>query len=64
MGLIFFTVLIQKSDKLGKVLSGCMKNFHSEIPEGNFFQKTSVDFPLFILNFCFSEIIRTKYPIW
>ena len=32
LGLIFFTVLIQKSEKQWKVLSGCLKNLPSGIP--------------------------------
>ena len=48
LGLIFFTVLIQKSEKQWKVLSGCLKNLPSGIPEGKFFQTTTADFPLFI----------------
>ena len=35
MGLIFFTVLIQKSEKQCKVLSGCPKNLLSGIPLGH-----------------------------
>ena len=31
-GLIFFTVLIQKSEKQWKVLNGCLKNLHTRIP--------------------------------
>ena len=33
--LIFFTVLIQNSDKQWKVLSGCLKNLPSRIPSGH-----------------------------
>ena len=39
LGLMFFTVLIQKSEKQWKVFSGCLKNLPS--------QTTTVDFPLF-----------------
>ena len=35
LGLIFFTVLIQKSEKQWKVLSGCLKNLPSGIPSGH-----------------------------
>ena len=35
LGLIFFTVLIQNSDKQWKVLSGCLKNLPSRIPLGH-----------------------------
>ena len=34
LGVIFFTVLIQKSEKQLKVLSGCLKNLPSGIPWG------------------------------
>ena len=36
LGLIFFTILIQKSEKQWKILSGCLKNLPSGIPEANF----------------------------
>ena len=51
LGLIFFTVLILKSEKQWKVLSGCLKNLPSGISQGKFFQTTTADFPLFILVF-------------
>ena len=35
LGLIFFTVLIQNSDKQWKVLSGCLKKLPSGIPSGH-----------------------------
>ena len=35
LGLIFFTVLIQMSEKQWKVLSGCLKNLLSGIPLGH-----------------------------
>ena len=35
LGLIFFTVLIQKSEKQRKVFSGCLKNLPSGIPSGH-----------------------------
>ena len=35
LGLIFFTVFIQKSDKQCKVLSGCLKNLPTGIPSGH-----------------------------
>ena len=35
LGLIFFTVLIQKSEKQWKVLSGCLKNLPLGIPLGH-----------------------------
>ena len=35
LGLIFFTVLIQNSEKQWKVLSGCLKNLPSGIPSGH-----------------------------
>ena len=35
LGLILFTVLIQKSDKQWKVLSGCLKNLPTRIPSGH-----------------------------
>ena len=34
LGLIFFTVLIQKYEKQWKVLSGCLKNLPTRIPAG------------------------------
>ena len=46
LGLIFFTVLIRKSEKQWKVLSGCLKNLPSGFPSGH--QTTTADFPLFI----------------
>ena len=53
MRLIFFTVLIQKSDKQWEVLSGCLKNLPRRIPsglksEGKYFQTIITDFPLFV----------------
>ena len=51
LDLIFFTVLIQNSEKQWKVLSGCLKNLPSGIPQGKFFQTTTADFPLFIPDF-------------
>ena len=35
LGIIFFTVLIQKSEKQWIVLSGCLKNLPSGIPLGH-----------------------------
>ena len=34
LGLTIFTVVIQKSDKQWKVLSGCLKNLSTTIPSG------------------------------
>ena len=35
LGLILFNVLIQKSEKPWKVISGCLKNLPSGIPSGH-----------------------------
>ena len=47
LGLKFFTVLIQKSEKQWKVLGGCLKNLHREFPRVISLMTTSVDFQFF-----------------
>ena len=58
LSLILFTVLIQKSETLWKVFSGCLKNLPSGILKCKFFQTTTTDFPLFIQFFGHTGLVK------
>ena len=58
LGLIFFTVLIQKSEEKWKVLGDCPKNWPSGIPQGKFVQTKTADFSLFI-PYCYCKSSHT-----